>query len=189
MNERYSEIARLTELKNHFWRLARTRGRIIIAMGIAIGALLVVAYGGTAEAAEVSSIRDSQYEWVCEDDAGNHISGHTRQDKAFQSCMNKALETGGTYFVRGGAFRVTASGADSLPTPPTDPVDPPPPDPTPGESPLASFGPVTAPLLYPANIGALKQDHVRWEITFTANSLQTGGSGAMGLASRDQTSF
>ncbi len=162
---------------------------MMIFIGLCIVALLFGAYG-LAQAAEVSSIRDSRYEWQCEDANGTLISGHTRQDKAFQSCINRSLETGETFYVRGGTFRVTATGlTDPTPTPTPDPDPVPDPDPPPDPPPsgaMVSFGPVTAPVQYPASISALQQDRFRWEIVFTLNSLPIGSDGAMGLASRDQ---
>jgi hypothetical protein len=147
---------------------------------------------------EVSSIRDSQYEWQCETQNGVLISGHTRQDKAFQSCMNRALADGQMYIVRGGTYRVTASiSAPPIDPPPIDPppvpcewddtipaddpgcveppIDPPPVDPV-------NFGPATAIIQYPAEISAFSQEPTRWQITFTLNSVGT----IQGLVSRDQ---
>jgi hypothetical protein len=152
--------------------------------------VVMIIMGSPSWAAEVSSIRDSQYEWQCETAAGVLISGHTRQDKAFQSCINAAMD-GNLYIVRGGTYRVTVSGIGSSPSPvPPEPPPIPPPDPPvdpPTDTAQSKFGPVTAPLSYPGSISTLAQDKVRWEITFTVNSLPTGNSGAMGLASRDQT--
>lgn len=76
---------------------------------------LLMALPGLAQ--EVSSVRQSQYEWQCETSDGLLVSGHTRQDKAFQSCYNKALETGDEYIVRGGRFKVTAIGTEPGPDP------------------------------------------------------------------------
>lgn len=123
---------------------------------------------------EISSVRQGQYDWVCQQSDGTHISGHTRQDKAFQSCFNAALVDGQAHFVVGGTYKVTVSGA-----PP--PVDPPPVDPPPETQ--TSFGPVTAPLQYPSSISSIPQDAFRWEITFTVNSL---GTDINGLVSRDE---
>lgn len=47
-----------------------------------------------ALAQEVSSVRQGSYDWVCETEAGVHVSGHTRQDKAFQRCFNEAAASG-----------------------------------------------------------------------------------------------
>jgi len=146
-------------------------------------AVVAIALGALAQAAEVESIRDSQYEWECQDAQENTISGHTRQDKAFQSCYNQALATGSLFYVVGGRFRVTASGATSPPPePPPDPTPEPDPGPNP-ETPQVTFGPVTAITQYPNTISALKQDAFRWEITFTLNST----AGIHGLASRDES--
>lgn len=150
---------------------------------IALAGIIVVflAAFAVAQAAEVSSVRDSQYEWQCEDADGNLVSGHTRQDKAFQSCFNAALADGATYYVRGGSWRVSATGTTAPPPePPPDP-DPPPPDPAP--TPQVTFGPLSTLTEFPANIGALKQDTFRWEVTFTLNDV----SGRKGLASRDES--
>ncbi len=86
-----------------------------------------------------------------------------------------------------------AAGEPVPPDPdPPDP-DPPPVDPPPSEQPLVTFGPINSLVVYDAGISALKQDHFRWEITFTANSLIDKVSGTprsqtvMGLASRDES--
>jgi len=152
--------------------------RIVTALGAVCLAAQIVA------AQEVSSIRDSQYEWQCEDSNGNLVSGHTRQDKAFQSCYNQALaDPGGIYIVRGGTFRVTATGTSPPPEPPPDPPDPPDPGtPDPAPNPQVTFGPVQSLTEYPATISALKQNAFTWELTFTLNSVGT----AQGLASRDE---
>ncbi len=133
-------------------------------------------------AAEVSSIRESAYEWECQTADGARISGHARQDKAFQSCFNAALATGQVHYVVGGRFRVSATdGEPAPPEPPAEPPSGPPPEPSP-EQPQVTFGPVSAITEYPASIGALRQSAFRWEITFTLNSIV----GRQGLASRDQ---
>jgi hypothetical protein len=142
--------------------------------------------------AQVSSIRDSQYEWMCETQSGSLISGHTRQDKAFQSCINLALADGLTYIVRGGTYRVKATGTTPPVEPPVEPCEwdatIPADDPLCVEPPVeppvdpVTFGPATSIIVYPATISALKQDPTRWEITFTLNSVGT----IQGLASRDQ---
>jgi hypothetical protein len=164
----------------------KVKTAIILFFFLCIGAVLLGAFA-LATAAEVESVRDSQYEWTCEDAAGNVISGHTRQDKAFQSCYNAALASGEVFYVRGGSFRVTATGTETQPPePPIDPDPPPdPPPPDPASKPQVTFGPVSALTEYPATIGALKQNTFRWEVTFTLNSLPA--TGRMGLASRDQS--
>ena len=121
------------------------------------------------------SVRNSQYEWTCENAAGDVLSGHTRQDKAEVACSNRALTDGLTYYVRSGVYRVFRLRD---PMPPVEPPVEPPIDPT---DPL-TFGPVTAPTEYPNSISALAQDAARWEITFTLNTV----TGSFGLASRDQ---
>lgn len=158
---------------------------IILFLMLCVGAVLLGAFA-LANAAEVESVRDSQYEWTCEDANGTLVSGHTRQDKAFQSCYNAALSSGEVFYVRGGAFRVTATGLET--PPPEPPVEPPPdPDPPPVDppaTPQVTFGPVSSLTEYPGTIGALKQNTFRWEVTFTLNALKAG---RMGLASRDQS--
>ena len=182
VNGRYSEVARQTHFKNVYKRQATIRGWVSALLSLVVGALLVLLVV-PANAAEVSSVRSSQHEWQCEDSAGTKISGHTRQDKAFQSCMNQALATGQTYFVRGGTFRVTASGSTVSPPEPPDPVPPPDPEPpVPGESPQVTFGPASSIIQFPNTISALAQDAVRWQLTFTMNST----TGIQGLASRDE---
>ncbi len=151
------------------------------------------------ESPRVSSIRDSQYEWQCETSNGDLISGHTRQDKANESCFNQALANPGTvYIVRAGTYRISATVPDAPPPPPPDPpVDPdpdppvdPPPDPGP-DDPLVTFGPVTSLTEYPSMV-SMQRDSFRWAITFTANSLVNKQAGVArsatqaGLASRDQ---
>jgi hypothetical protein len=149
---------------------------------MAVIIILAALLADSAMGAEVSSVRSSQYEWQCEDSDGNLISGHTRQDKAFQSCINQALATGETYFVRGGEFRVTATGS-TAPPPDPDPDPAPDPDPPPtGESPQIAFSATTGIISYPNSISALAQDAFRWELTFTLNDT----AGIQGLASRDE---
>jgi hypothetical protein len=160
----------------------KVKTAIALFLLLCVGAVLLGAFA-LANAAEVESVRDGQYEWTCEDAAGNLISGHTRQDKAFQSCYNAALASGEIFYVRGGSFRVTATGTTEPPPEPPPEPEPPPPDPAP--SPQVTFGPVSALTEYPSNIGALKQNTFRWEVTFTLNSLPA--TGRMGLASRDQS--
>ena len=157
----------------------KPRIALILFLALCVGAIMLGAFA-LANAAEVESIRDSQYEWTCEDASGALISGHTRQDKAFQSCYNAALATGETYYVRGGAFRVTATGTTE--PPPEPPIDPDPPPVDPPTEPQVTFGPVSALTEYPGTIGALKQNTFRWEVTFTLNSV----AGRQGLASRDE---
>ena len=162
----------------------RRLGGVMMALAAVTFIVLITA---AVNAQEVSSVRDSQYEWWCETEAGVFISGHTRQDKAFQSCFNQALATGNKHFVRGGTYRVTATGGVVPPTeppvePPPDPPVEPPPEPPPDDF-LVSFGPITGLIEYPASISALSQELFRWEITFTLNSV----AGIQGLASRDQS--
>ena len=157
--------------------------------GVAVALLLVlIAVGATAD--EVSSVRDSDHEWYCETQTGVEISGHTRQDKAFQSCMNMALQDGATYIVRGGTYRVSASldlppvvEPPPIEPPPTEPPVEPPPEPPADDLPMVTFGPVTSITQYPNTISALAQDQFRWQLTFTL----TQTSGIQGLASRDES--
>lgn len=160
--------------------------RIMMKKSRLIRLLLLIPLSAFSQ--EVSIVRDSQYEWTCETDQGEVISGHTRQDKAFQSCINASFSSSKRTIVRGGTFRVeTTAPTTPPPDPGPDPIppdpDPVPPDPEP--KPQVTFGPVTSLTEYPATIGALKQNTFRWEITFTLNSLPT--TGRMGLASRDQS--
>jgi hypothetical protein len=146
--------------------------------------LLALMMSFTATAQEVSSVRQTQYDWVCQQTDGNVISGHTRQDKAFQSCFNAALGDSQPHYVVGGTYKVTVTGAPPPIDPP--PIDPPPIDPPPIDPPpetQTTFGPVSAPLQYPSTISSIPQDAFRWEITFTVNSL---GNDINGLVSRDE---
>ena len=131
-------------------------------------------------AQEVSSTRISKYEWECQDSGGNRISGHTRQDKAFQRCYNEALDNGENYRVVGGAYLVRASQPESAelvtPTPPVADAQPL------EETALISFGPEYSPTTYPPEISALSMVNVRWEITFTLSEVET----MQGLVSRDE---
>lgn len=164
-----------------------------VAVTSVFNILLALLIFNPVQAQEVTSTRASQFEWQCEEADGTLISGHTRQDKAFQSCMNAALaDNDKTYFVRGGTFRVEASGSglsppdepDPVDPPPVDPpIEPPPPDPPPPDDSIVEFGPVTAVLEYPASISALALDRARWELTFTLNNT----AGQFGLASRDES--
>ena len=142
-----------------------------------------------ADAQEVSSIRDSQHEWACETENGGFISGHTRQDKAFQSCYNAALsDPGRIYIVRGGTFRVTANAGSATPPPtetPTDPpVDPPSDSADPVTRPQVTFGPIAVPVEY-EGISAFRQDRFRWEITANFNDVTSGKR--QGIVSRDES--
>ena len=163
----------------------------IMTLSLALGLTLVLgALVARANAQEVSSIRDSSSEWQCETRDGTVLSSHTRQDKAFQACFNRALASGDTFIVRGGTFRVSASGVarqpDPPPPPPPPPVEPDPPPPVePPGGVLVSFGPTSDLIVYPAEISALKRDRVRWQITFSLNSLPDINN-LMGLASRDE---
>jgi len=142
---------------------------------------------------QVESIRDSQYEWQCETQAGMVISGHTRQDKAFQSCINHALADGQVYIVRGGTYRIKAENG-SPPEPPPDP-EPEPPDPPQehGDVPLVTLGPVSEATEYPPDISAFQQDEFRWVIDFTINQFHDKQPGeprsatVQGLVSRDES--
>ena len=143
-------------LNNHLFHRGLMFGAIATTVIYVVLALLV----NSANAQEVSSIRDSQYEWRCETADGAFISGHTRQDKAFQSCFNQAFATGNNHIVRGGTYRVTVTGAT---TPPTEPAPDPAPDPEPQPEPepapddsFISFGPVTSIVSFPASIATLK---------------------------------
>ncbi len=156
---------------------------LLLFLALCVAAIMLGAFA-LANAAEVESVRDSQYEWTCEDSAGNVISGHTRQDKAFQSCYNAALASGEVFYVRGGSFRVTATGTTAPPPEPNPEPEPPPPVPTP--APQVTFGPVSSLTEYPATIGALKQNGFRWVIKATVNSLPSATDEYMGLASRDE---
>ena len=121
---------------------------------------------------EVESVRQTTYEWECQNADGTRISGHTRQDKAFQSCYNQALANpSSSFLVVGGTYRVTAS----TPTPP-EPPQPPTPEPQ------VTFGPVSSPTTYPNTISALAQEATTWLITFELTTVD----GIQGLASRDQ---
>lgn len=175
--------------------------------------LLLLLPGAFAAGQSYESIRNSQHEWQCETQDGTKISGHTRHDKAEQSCVNTALQNPGeVYIVRGGTYRIVATNPfvgqdpDDIPDPviddSTDPgtspgVDTVQPDPTPGPDPegaLVTFGPIDSIIQYPSNIAALAQDLFRWEITFTANNLISNVDDEdepqvdtrMGLASRDE---
>lgn len=142
-----------------------------------IGTLVNAAYGQ-----EIESVRQTQYEWECKEQDGDRVSGHTRQDKAFQSCINLALANPQTpYFVEGGTYRIIATGDAPAPEPPPPPD--PDPDPPPVPSDAVTFGPVDTPTTYPKGIGALAQDFYTWRITFELN----GVGARQGLASRDQS--
>jgi len=147
-----------------------------------------------AHAQTYESVRDSRYEWQCETQAGELLSGHTRFDKANQSCVNRALQNPGqTFIVRGGTYRIVAdnegleSFSDPDPDPVADTVADSSPDPVsvplPVDDSVVKFGPVSSITQYPATISALAQNDVRWEITFTANRVPR----QVGLVSRDES--
>lgn len=128
------------------------------------------------------SVRESRYEWTCEDAGGNVLSGHTRQDKAEVACSNRALSDGLTYYVRSGVYRIFRIN-DPVTTPPVPEPEPEPiPVPDPGDA-QVKFGPVSEITQYPATISALAQDNFRWEITFTLNRIRR----QVGLVSRDES--
>lgn len=57
----------------------------------------------------VSSTRIESAEWTCRDIAGNILSSHTRQDKAEEACLNRALAALDTPFeVRPSGYRWVA---------------------------------------------------------------------------------
>jgi len=152
-------------------------------MGHLVNLIWFICLAGLPAAAlpqEVSSTRISDYEWECQDASGARISGHTRQDKAFQRCYNEALDTGETFRVVGGSYRVKASQPESAelitPLPPVADAQPP------EESVLISFGPEESPTIYPSEISVLSRANVRWDITFTLADVET----MQGLASRDE---
>ena len=162
------------------------------AISLHLAAILIL--NNQAHAQTYESVRDSRYEWQCETQAGELLSGHTRQDKAFQSCINRGLADPGTvYIVRGGTYRIiadnegVASVAEPDPDPVADPVVEPDPDPDPVAVPVddsvVKFGPVSAITQYPATISALAQDNFRWNITFTLDRLLR----QVGLVSRDES--
>jgi hypothetical protein len=136
-----------------------------------------------------NSIRDSQYEWTCEEADGTVLSGHTRQDKASVACANRTLTDGVVRYVRSGVYRIVRLKDPATTPPPTEPpVEPPVEPPTeppvePGETPQVTFGPTSTLIQFPSSISALRQDAFRWEITFTLNTV----GGWHGLASRDES--
>jgi len=134
------------------------------------------------------SVRDSRYEWQCETQAGELLSGHTRFDKANQSCVNRALaEPGTVYIVRGGTYRVVADNESvasvAEPDPVPDPVVEPDPVAVPLDDSVVKFGPVSSITQYPGSIAALAQNNLRWEITFNLNRVPR----QVGLVSRDES--
>jgi len=140
--------------------------------------ILLVLLPLLALADEISITRVGQYDWHCADIAGTTLSGHTRQDKAIQACVNRSLADGLEYRVIPGEYRVQAEiGQQPPPEPPVEP----PIDPPPTNQPV-TFGPVQALTEYPGSIAALAQDAFRWELTFALNNT----AGIHGLASRDE---
>ena len=70
-----------------------------------------------------SSTRTSSYDWTCKTANNTVISGHNRQDAAFQACANLVLQDGVSRTVSGGTYRIEA-------TPATAVIPPEPPEPT-----------------------------------------------------------
>lgn len=85
--------------------------RFNFTVGVAVG----LCWAGIA-LAQVSSTRDSDYDWRCTDAQGNRISDHQRYDTALIACLN-ALN--GAY-VQGGRYRITKG--TTTPTPPPQPT-------------------------------------------------------------------
>jgi hypothetical protein len=60
-------------------------------------------------ASAVLSTRIESAEWTCRDSAGAILSSHTRQDKAQESCTNRALAAPGVAFeIRPSGYRIVA---------------------------------------------------------------------------------
>jgi len=134
-----------------------------------------------------TSTRNTQFEWQCETESGDRLSGHTRQDKAVEACANRALASPGTtYIVRSGSYRIVATGGALPPEPPTDPPEPPDPDPIPPDptepEPLVTLGPVSALTEYPS-MASMQRDEFSWRIRVTFNNIDT----RMGIVSRDES--
>lgn len=74
--------------------------------------LLALLYVTGALAQSIESTRQTPYDFACVDEAGNVLSSHQRQDKAIQSCSNRALaEPGKPFDVQGGRWRIVAEAA------------------------------------------------------------------------------
>jgi hypothetical protein len=57
----------------------------------------------------VTSTRIESAEWTCRDSSGAILTSHTRQDKAQESCTNRALAAPGTVFeLRPSGYRIVA---------------------------------------------------------------------------------
>lgn len=78
-------------------------------------------------AAQVSSTRETAYDWACcEDAACATRTVHQRYDTAFVACLNKSIADGQTRWVQGGRYRVIATVAPPSQPPPVEPpADPP----------------------------------------------------------------
>jgi hypothetical protein len=135
---------------------------------------------------EISSVRQGTYDWECQRADGTRVSGHTRQDKAFQSCFNEALSTSEDTYVVGGRYRVSVTGAPTTP-PPVEPLPPDPepePEPPPTEGPLLTLGPIDMIIEYP-NLSAFEQDSFHWVARVTFNN--DDPSIRQGIVSRDES--
>ncbi|MGE3293836.1 MAG: hypothetical protein AB7O95_20910 [Geminicoccaceae bacterium] len=89
--------------------------------GLLVGLLLSGIAG-----AQVSSTRETAYDWACCEDAECVTrTVHQRYDTAFVACLNKSIADGATRWVQGGRYRVVAT------------VAPPPVEPPPAEEPPA----------------------------------------------------
>lgn len=63
----------------------------------------------SSSAATITSTRIDASEWTCRDSSGVVLSSHTREDKAFEACANRALAAPGTAFeIRPSGYRVIA---------------------------------------------------------------------------------
>lgn len=77
-------------------------------------ALYLLALLPLCAAAQVTSTRQTSYDWQCADAQGNRISDHARFDTAFVACLNApngSLVKGGTYRIGKGVVTPPVLGS------------------------------------------------------------------------------
>lgn len=83
---------------------------------LALAALLAC----TAVSAQISSTRETSYDWACCDDQGcATLTSHQRFDTALLACLNRSVADGKPRWVQGGRYKI----GGSLPTPSTSAIN------------------------------------------------------------------
>ena len=71
----------------------------------------------TAHGADITTTRQSVYDWQCQDANGVKVSDHQREGTAIVACANRALADGKTYYVQGGRYRIASTVTAPPPAP------------------------------------------------------------------------